>query len=245
MVGGLFRRLSAYLLLLLLCQAVYAYQLSPLSVTYEPIGSKSAAVYTIVNDSDNPIAVQFRAAKRSIDIYGTEYNDDASAYFSIQPAKMIIRPQSSQLVRVQYRGPRTVTKELSFRLISEQISYSPGAKEKTEGQMLSFLFVYSTSAYVRPSRIVERVSSSASIADGKIVIKLDNEGSVHQLLNEPEIRLTGDDGSVYTLSEEQLLPISGKNLLVDSSLVLEIEIPPELRNAREIAVSHSYTYRYE
>ena len=129
----------AILLLLFLAVTLFgaaAYQLSPLNVTYDPTGAGSAKVYTIVNDSDSPIAIEVRAVKRSIDIDGNEYNEDVPQYFSIQPNKMIIRPDSTQLVRVQYRGPSTVTKELSFRIISEQIPMPSGASEQEAGQMI-------------------------------------------------------------------------------------------------------------
>lgn len=138
------------LILLFVPMLVFAYQLSPLSATYDPTGAGSARVYTITNDSDSPIAIEINAYSRNIDLDGNEYTEDASAYFQIQPRRMIIRPQSSQLVRVQYRGPQTVTRELPFRIISEQIPIPRGAQEEEAGQMISFLFVYSTSAYVRP-----------------------------------------------------------------------------------------------
>ena len=137
-------------ILMVFSAALFAYQLSPLSATYDPTGAGSARVYTITNDSDSPIAIEINAYSRNIDLDGNEYTEDASAYFQIQPRRMIIRPQSSQLVRVQYRGPQTVTREMAYRIISEQIPYSVGASEEESGQMISFLFVSSTSAYVRP-----------------------------------------------------------------------------------------------
>ena len=105
------KRIVTVLVLLLLPFALMAYQLSPLNVTYDPTGAGSARVYTIVNDSDAPIAIEVRAEQRIIDIDGNEVNQDGSAYFSIQPNRMIIRPDSTQLVRVQYRRPQTVTRE--------------------------------------------------------------------------------------------------------------------------------------
>ncbi len=51
------KRAAAVLVLLLLPFALMAYQLSPLNVTYDPTGAGSAKVYTIVNDSDAPIAI--------------------------------------------------------------------------------------------------------------------------------------------------------------------------------------------
>ena len=162
--GGMMRTRRILLFLILFAVTVFtagAYQLSPLNVTYDPTGAGSAKVYTIVNDSDSPIAIEVSAVKRSIDIDGNEYNEEVPQYFSIQPNKMIIRPDSTQLVRVQYRGPSTVTKELSFRIVSEQIPMPSGASDQEAGQMISFLFVYSTSAYVRPSRVVESVTPSS------------------------------------------------------------------------------------
>ena len=72
--------------LLLLAADLMAYQLSPLNATYDPTGAGSAKVYTIVNDSDSPIAIEVRAEQRIIDIDGNEANQDGSAYFSIQPS---------------------------------------------------------------------------------------------------------------------------------------------------------------
>ena len=232
-------------LFLLVNMSLAAYQLSPLNVTYDASGTGSAKVYTIVNDSDSPIAIEVKAVKRSIDIDGEEYNDDASAYFLIQPNKMIIKPQSTQLVRVQYRGPRIVTKETAYRIVSEQIPYSQGAQAQSEGQTISFLFVYSTSAYVRPTKVIERVSASASInSDGKLEIILENTGSVHQLLNNLAITITGSSGSEYKLSEEEVAPLNGENLLVDSRRRLVIDIPSVLAADSTFKVAETHTFSY-
>ena len=190
------KRLAILLCLVVFClSAAYSYQLSPLNATYDSSGPDSQKIYTIVNDSDSPIAIEISAVKRNIDINGEEYNEDASAYFSIQPSKMIIRPQSTQLVRVQYRGPSTLTEEQSFRIISEQIPYSVGAQVPDSGQMISFLFVYSTSAYVRPSSLevavtsengasytfteeeLEAISGISLLTNSKVIVRTENAPS--------------------------------------------------------------------
>ena len=239
------RIVTAALLLLFTSFSLMAYQLSPLNVTYDPTGAGSAKVYTIVNDSDAPIAIEVRAEQRIVDIDGNEANQDGSAYFSIQPSRMIIRPDSTQLVRVQYRGPQTVTRELSFRIISEQIPIPRGAQEEESGQMISFLFVYSTSAYVRPSRVVESVQSEVNMTeDGKLEVILENTGSVHQMLNSLSITLSGNDGSTYSLSEEELQPLNGQNLLTASRLRTVIDVPEVLAASESITASVSYDYEY-
>ena len=240
------RRLFALLFLLtFMSLALFAYQFSPLNVTFEPSGGGSAKVYTIVNDSDSAIAIEVSAVKRSITIDGEEYNEDASQYFTIQPSKMIINPQSTQLVRVQYRGPRTVTEELSFRIISEQIPYSTGAKSEGEGQMISFLFVYSTSAYVQPGKIVEKVETTASInEDGKLEIVFNNKGSVHQLLNDLSVTIKGNNGSNYTLTDEDMGAIKGSNLLCGASLRIVMDVPSALSVAKSFTPEIKYNYSW-
>ena len=240
------RRLFALLFLLtFMSLALFAYQFSPLNVTFEPSGGGSAKVYTIVNDSDSAIAIEVSAVKRSITIDGEEYNEDASQYFTIQPSKMIINPQSTQLVRVQYRGPRTVTEELSFRIISEQIPYSTGAKSEGEGQMISFLFVYSTSAYVQPGKIVEKVETAASInEDGKLEIVFTNKGSVHQLLNDLSVTIKGNNGSSYTLTDEDMGAIKGSNLLCGASLRIVMDVPSALSGAKSFTPEIKYNYSW-
>ena len=240
------RRLFALLFLLtFMSLALFAYQFSPLNVTFEPSGGGSAKVYTIVNDSDSAIAIEVSAVKRSITIDGEEYNEDASQYFTIQPSKMIINPQSTQLVRVQYRGPRTVTEELSFRIISEQIPYSTGAKSEGEGQMISFLFVYSTSAYVQPGKIVEKVETTASInEDEKLEIVFTNKGSVHQLLNDLSVTIKGNNGSSYTLTDEDMGAIKGSNLLCGASLRIVMDVPSALSGAKSFTPEIKYNYSW-
>ena len=240
------RRLFALLFLLtFMSLALFAYQFSPLNVTFEPSGGGSAKVYTIVNDSDSAIAIEVSAVKRSITIDGEEYNEDASQYFTIQPSKMIINPQSTQLVRVQYRGPRTVTEELSFRIISEQIPYSTGANSEGEGQMISFLFVYSTSAYVQPGKIVEKVETTASInEDEKLEIVFTNKGSVHQLLNDLSVTIKGNNGSNYTLTDEDMGAIKGSNLLCGASLRIVMDVPSALSGAKSFTPEIKYNYSW-
>jgi len=239
------RKLATVLLLaLFLGGNLAAYQLSPLSVSYSPTGSDSIKAYTITNDTDSPIAVQMSAAKRFVNPDGSEYTEDAPQYFSIQPSKMIIKPQSSQIVRVQYRGPKTVTKELSFRLIAEQIAYSRGAQAESEGQTINFLFVYSTAAYVKPSKVIERVSSSVAKEDGNLKITLENTGSVHQLLSSLSITVTSNDNHTYTLTDEDMKGISGINLLTDSTVEVVIPVPEGMETSASFSADVSYDYKY-
>ena len=125
------------------------------------------------------------------------------------------------------------------------IPYSVGASEEESGQMISFLFVYSTSAYVRPSRVVERVSASAGVnEEGKLEIRIENTGSVHQMLNSLSVTVTGDNGASYALSEEEMGTINGQNLLAGSTLRIVIDIPEALSGASSYTAEVGYDYSY-
>ena len=111
--------------------------------------------------------------------------------------------------------------------------------------MISFLFVYSTSAYVRPSRVVERVEGDASVnEEGKLEVVLSNTGSVHQMLNSLAVTVNGDDGSSYTLSGEELQPLAGQNLLTDSRLRTILGLPDALSGASAFSVDLAYDFEY-
>src|SRR5690554_1711681 len=93
------RKILILVLLLSVCviTPIFAFQFSPLEQTFAPSGANSTKTYTIVNDSDDSIAVEISALTRDIDTAGREKNENATAYFSIVPSKVILRPQSSQI----------------------------------------------------------------------------------------------------------------------------------------------------
>lgn len=224
--------------ILILLSNIFAYQISPMTQSFSPTGAESAKVYTITNDSDSPIAVQVKAVKRIVNKDGTETTEDAPAYFSIQPAKVIIKANTSQIVRVQYRGPKTVNKEMNFRIIFEQIPYSTGAQQ-TSGQMINFLFVYSTSAYVNPSKNIVKINSSLEKVDDKVQITITNDGSVHQILDNLTVTIKGKNDS-YKLTDEELGAIKGSNLLTDSSFVITLDKPEIFTDDEKLSVSVEY-----
>ena len=214
--------------------SLFAFQFSPLEQEFSPSGANSTKTYTIVNDSDDSIAVEISALTRDMDRTGKEINASAPAYFSIVPSKVIVKPQSSQIVRVQYRGPKTVPTELAFRLRAEQIAYSQG--RTTEGQsMFNFLYVYTTSIYVTPVRTVAKVVVEKAMpsvaADGRQVMSLtiSNTGSVHQLLNSATVEVVNSATRQSVLYEGDALGVvNGLNLLAGKTVAVEVAWPENM-----------------
>lgn len=237
MINSMKKRILILTILLTVCviAPIFAFQFSPLEQSFAPTGANSTKTYTIVNDSDDSIAVEISALTRDMDAAGKELNESAAAYFSIVPSKVILRPQSSQIVRVQYRGPRTVPTELSFRLRAEQIPYSQG--RATEGQsMFNFLYVYTTSLYVSPSRETTRVQVNSAkptlTTDGQQVMTLTvaNAGTVHQILNGAKVEVTNNATRQSVVYEGAALGfVNGLNLLAGKTVAVQVAWPQNMQ----------------
>jgi fimbrial chaperone protein len=248
-------RRSAICVLLLVCALVplSAFQFSPLEQEFSPSGPNSTKTYTIVNDSDDIIAVEISALTRDMDSTGKEINTPAAAYFSIVPSKVLVRPQSSQIIRVQYRGPQTVQSELAFRLRAEQITYTQGRADAGQS-MFNFLYVYTTSLYVTPARVATRVNVDRVMptvtADGRNMMSLtvSNQGTVHQLLNGVSIEVVDGltrNSVVYT--GEALGFVNGLNLLAGKTVQVLVAWPDTIAfpaNPAEAAKTYSAKISY-
>lgn len=228
--------------------SMYAYQFSPLEQTFQPSGAESTKTYTIVNDSNDSIAISISALIRDQDAQGNEANTPADAYFSIVPNKLVVPPQSSWVVRVQYRGPRTVTNELSFRLKAEQIPYSQG-KNSTDKGMFNFLYIYTTSLYVVPSKVVENVAVRSlapdTLEDGKpaLAVTLANLGTVHQLLISAVLEVKDSKGNTVVLQgTDALSGIDGMNILAKKVVTKKVPWPEGL--SRDAGVTYQATIKY-
>ena len=228
--------------------SLYAYQFSPLEQSFQPTGAESTKTYTIVNDSNDSIAISITALIRDQDAQGNEINSPADAYFSIVPNKLVVPPQSSWVVRVQYRGPRTVTNELSFRLRAEQIPYSQG-RSSTDRGMFNFLYIYTTSLYVLPSRVVENVAVRAVApatneqGDPMLSVTIANLGTVHQLLISAVLEVRDSRGNSVVLQGTDALPgIDGMNILAKKSVTKQVPWPDGL--SREPGVTYQATLKY-
>lgn len=236
--------IATILVFFLALTSAFAFQFEPLVQTFDVSGANATRTFTITNDSDDIIAVVVSALVRTQDGEGNEVNSDASRYFNIQPSRILIQPQSSQIVRVQYRGPRTVTRELSFRIVAEQIPYSQG-RIASSGSMFNFLYVFRASAYVLPNQVQESVSVTALAdnGDGTMDITLSNGGNVHQILYDCEIVIQDANGNSVTVSGSDALPgISGSNILAGTTWTKPIPFPEGLDRESTYRASISYNF---
>lgn len=247
-------------MVMFVCANLFAFQFSPLTQEFDASGAGSAKTYTIVNDSDDPIAIQISALTRSQNSKnGDEINTPANNYFTIVHPKTIVQPQSSEIVRVLYKGPKTVNSELAFRIRAEQLPYSQG-RNTDNNSMFNFLYVYTTSAYVKPSSIVKnvlvrKVSPSITVKqiedeEGNTVeqevetmaVTISNLGTVHQSLTDITLIVSDSTGKTVKLQgNEQLSGLLATNILAKKTITKQIPWPSEL--SRNAGVKYRYSFQ--
>ena len=222
---------------------VYAFQFSPMEQTFEASGANAQKTYTIVNDSDEDIAVKLSVMVRSQDSEGNEIREKTSNEFQLSASQVIVKANTSYVIRVKYRGSSTVATEKSYRLIAEQVSYSKGKDDESQS-MFNFLYVYVTSLYVSPSKTVENVELQGIVAredeDGNryLDVTISNKGNVHKILNGMILEVTDPSGNTVTLeTSDELLGLSGSNILAKKTITKSIPLPEGL----EFSDSGEYT----
>ncbi len=233
----------ATILMALSVFCVYAFQFSPMDQTFEASGANSQKTYTIVNDSDEEIAVQLSILVRSQDSEGNEIREKTSKEFQLSASQVRVKPNSTYVIRVKYRGSSTVTTEKAYRLIAEQKNLS-GGKEQESTTMFNFLYVYVTSLYVAPAKTVENVQlqglavSEDEEGNKYLDVTISNKGNVHKLLNGLVLTVTDPSGNTVTLeTSEQLLGLSGANILAKKTITKSIPLPEGL----EYSTTGEYT----
>ncbi len=225
-----------------------AFQFSPLEQVFEPSGANSQKTYTVVNDSEDQIAIEFSVLQRDQDGSGEEVRNTSTAEFVISPSKVIVAPSSTYVVRVKYIGPPTVTVEKAYRLVAKQMAYSLG-KSQTTQSMFNFLYIYYSSLYVTPSETVVKVEISSAKArvdaEGNQVmdVTIRNRGNVHQILLDAQLTLKDSSGKSVTLQGSEVLPgIDSLNILARKSVKKTIPWPEGLTFVSEGSYTGTIEY---
>ena len=207
-----------------------ALQMEPLSLVLKPAGAGANQIFSVINESDKPIAVQFNMTTRQ-QKGSEEVRLPADDKFMIYPPQTIIPAKTAQKVRVQWLGDSRIQDEQAYRLIAEQVHVSLG-KEPTGVTMLMKLV---GALYVQPSKTKSNVAVSAVQPQGdKLSVTIANSGTRHQLLNKAILNLKHGN-QVITLKGDQLLGMEGKNVLAKSTQQFLIKKPAQFQNAAWVA----------
>ena len=206
MMAGLFMIMGA---------SVFAFTFMPMSISISPVGAQSIASFRLSNDASQQIAISVKAMTRKIDENGNEINEPADKDFVIFPTRVVVQPNSFQNIKVQYKGNTKLSSELAYRIIAEQV---PIDFSQPLSSGVKVLFRYIAALYVAPPKVKEMLSVSKveyAEQEGKkgFAVTLVNSGTRHALINDPILKISGGVKGPITLTEDQVKPLQGQNLL--------------------------------
>lgn len=204
---------------LIMVAGAWAFTFTPMVVSIAPSGPNAVVTFRVTNDSAQQTAVAIKVTTRVLDEAGKESNQPADKEFLVFPARVVLPPNTSQNVKVQYRGPAAISSEAAYRVRAEQLPVE-FARNTTSG--VNILLTYVASLYVTPAKAEHKLRISkveATTKDGQkgFSITMVNEGTKHALIAEPVITITQSIGQALELKGEASAPADGQNILAKSS----------------------------
>jgi fimbrial chaperone protein len=213
--------------LFLASQSAYAFKLTPMHVYFAPSGREATQTFRVENESEHPVAVQLSMAVREMDIDGNETYGEAEDEFIVYPPQLVVMPRQVQAVRVQWVGDPKPPRELTYRIIAEQL---PVDLEKGEqrprqaGAVVNLLVRYMGAVYVvpqgaKPDVVIDSVTEQRGEGGaGKLLITLHNRGTAHAIMGNLKLRLSSSGGvsaarSSVDLGPGELQGMEGENIL--------------------------------
>jgi len=209
--------LLSLLFLLASLSNLSAFSFSPMTVSITPSGSGAVMTYRVTNESDQQTAVSIKVATRVVDATGKETNEPADKLFLIFPSRVVLKPNSAQNVKVQYRGPANITTEQAYRVIAEQLPVD-FSKSSTSG--VSILLTYVAALYVTPKNVTPKLLVAKAVGtqkDGKqgLEVTVKNDGTRHALIANPILKIN-QGGSMLEFVGDAAGAIDGQNILAQS-----------------------------
>jgi len=187
-----------------------------MTTSISPTGAAAVITYKVTNESDVQTAVSIKVTTRTIDASGVESNEPADKLFLVFPARVVLKPNSSQNVKVQYRGNPAISAEAAYRVIAEQL---PIDFSKSTASGVNILLTYVAALYVTPKNVEPHLvfgSATGMELDGKqgLIVTVRNAGTKHALISNPLIRINQSSGTApLEIAGESLAGIDGQNLL--------------------------------
>ncbi len=165
-------------------------------------GARHTEVLTLANAEDEPVVVQVRVVRWS-QAGGEESLEDTRDLLATPPV-LQIGPKSEQIVRVALRQPPDPGRELSYRLIFQEVPQAP----KKDFVGLRVALRLSVPVFIAPATgkpAPDVAWQSRWLDDGKLEIAADNRGNAHLQVSDFEVQLA-QGAPVRGLSSKYVLP---------------------------------------
>jgi fimbrial chaperone protein len=230
----------ACVLLLAAVPAAQAFSLAPITMEFAPSGRGANRAFQVENPSEQTVAVQISMLSRAVDLDGKERNAPAEDDFIVYPSQILLKPQQVQTVRVQWVGTAKPDKELTYRILAEELPIDLTKEQPTDSNTSSnfnanikVVVRYLGSIYIVPkgakAEVILDATASETGADGarKLVIVFQNRGTAHALLSGLTLTLQSG-GQTVKLGPDDLKGVAGENLLAGNKRRFVVPWPAAL-----------------
>ncbi len=201
----------------------FSFSLSPMSQSIDPEAKIKQGQLLLDNPTENPMAIEIRAAERIQKPDGTEEMPDTSELM-VYPPQLIVPPKEKRTIRIQWTG-QTPPKEKAFRIIAEQLPLNVEEK-KNKKTGIKMLLKYIAAFYVTPQSAQSKVEIESIESKEKLFITVVNSGTKHQLLQNAVLSLKNEKKTLQ-IEGDALKGLIGENILAGSKRVFQISIPKD------------------
>lgn len=171
-------------------------------------------VLTLANAEDRPVVVQVRVLRWS-QVGGEESLEETRDILATPPV-LQIAPKSEQIVRVALRQAPDASRELSYRVIFQEVPLT--AAKDFNGLRVALRL--SVPVFIAPSAgkpAADVQWESRWLEDGKLEIAASNRGAAHLQITDFEVQLPGAAEPVRGLSSKYVLPGSRMSWILTPS----------------------------
>jgi fimbrial chaperone protein len=197
-----------------------AFSFAPMSQSIDLGDKQKATQFLIENTTPEKIAVELSVRSRSMDEQGVETQAETKE-ITIFPPQLIVPPGEKRTIRVSWNGPLELSTEKNFRVIAEQLGLKVDEKTKNKSG-IKMLMKYVAALYVTPDNAGPELKVLSHKSDGKILeLTLENKGTKHQILGEPQLSFE-IDGKKKTLKAEDLKGLPGENVLAGTKRTFRV-----------------------
>ena len=227
--------LALLLLLFGVATPAFAYKLAPMSQVLSPSGAGTSKSFELINDGSARIALELSVTTLERDLDYHETNVNADEHFLVHPAQILLAPGARQTVRVTWVGDPSPARELTYRLVVEELPITGvSASVETRGAV-RILMTFRATLYIRPSKAapkisvasVERIESKLPSGAGQLAITVQNTGTAHGSLKRCATTATVAKTTV-TLPAESLLKLQEGRILAGNKRRYLVPWPAEL-----------------
>ena len=223
---------------LFLSPNVWAFKINLMDSNLELGQGKYSTTATIVNDSENKIAIEAGARIRDYNLEGVENFDQLAEDLIVIPSQMIIPPNSEQVINIRWTGPKKIPTERAYRLLIEYVSISEdkllGQKPDEQQAGININYRIAKSFYVTPKGVKPNVTvkeASINTVENKEFLHLsfENLGHKHQIANVVDMTFLTDLDNAINLSFQKEDLGGTINFLPLQKREVKIPVPPQLQ----------------